>query len=107
MVAGAISTNGSGWARPTLRSSASFTLMRHWAGDGELGQASQRARVVTAKAWRFVGEMDEIAATFRSVGLPGEFHAAAGEVYRRLADFKESDALPELEAVLAALTAEG
>ena len=82
-------------------------LMRHWAGDGDLGQAPQRARSVTAKAWRFAGEMDEIAATFRSAGLPGEFHTAAGEVYRRLADFKESAALPELEAVLAALTAEG
>ncbi len=83
-------------------------LMRHWEGGGEPGpQAPQRARAVTAKAWRFAGEMDEIAATFRSAGLPGEFHAAAGEVYRRLADFKDAAALPELGAVLAALTAEG
>lgn len=82
-------------------------LMSHWAADGELGQAPQRARNVTAKAWRFAGEMDEIAATFRSVGLPGEFHAAAGAIYRRLADFKEADALPTLEAVLAALATEG
>lgn len=83
-------------------------LMRLWASDGELAaQAPQRARSVTAKAWRFTGEMDEIAATFRSVGLPGEFHAAAGEIYRRLADFKDAEALPALEAVLAALANPG
>ncbi len=82
-------------------------LFREWARDGENfgAQAEQRARSVTAKAWRFTGEMDEIAATFRSAGLPGEFHAAAAEVYRRLADFKDADELPSFEAVLAALAA--
>jgi hypothetical protein len=58
---------------------------------------------VTAEAWRFAGEMDEIASTFESAGLPGGFHAAAGEVYQRLSHFKEAEEVPELEAVLAAL----
>ena len=47
--------------------------------------------------------MDEIAATFRAAGLPGEFHDAAAEIYARLAQFKGAEALPELDAVLHAL----
>ena len=65
--------------------------------------APRRARNVTAKAWRFAGEMDEIAATFEGAGLPGGFHAAAGDVYRRLAGFKDAAEVPSLEEVLAAL----
>ena len=33
------------------------------------------------KAWRFEGEMHEIAATFGAAGLPVGFHRAAAEVY--------------------------
>ncbi len=67
------------------------------------GQAQKRARRVTAKAWRFMGEMEEIAATFVDAGLPGGFHTSAGEVYRRLANFKDEATPPSLEEVLAAL----
>jgi 3-hydroxyisobutyrate dehydrogenase-like beta-hydroxyacid dehydrogenase len=56
------------------------------------------------KAWRFAAEMEEIAATFRAAGLPGGFHEAAAEIYRRLSGFKDSAAAP-LDAVLAALVA--
>lgn len=66
-------------------------------------RAESRARRVTAKAWRFAGEMDEIASTFRSAGLPDGFHAAAGEVYRRLEGFKDSDGTPDLLSVLVSL----
>ncbi len=38
------------------------------------------------KAWRFVGEMEEIARALAAAGLPAGFHEAAREVYRRLAD---------------------
>ena len=83
-------------------------LLRQWEGDGgPAAQAPQRARGVTAKAWRFTGEMEEIAATFRGAGLPGGFHEAAGEIYQRLAGFKDAAEPPTLEAVLAALTAPG
>ncbi len=80
-------------------------LEQQWAQDGSgfAKEAEQRVRGVTAKAWRFAGEMEEIAATLGAVGLPDGFHVAAGEVYRRMADFKGAGALPELEAVLAAL----
>lgn len=66
-------------------------------------QASQRVRHVTAKAWRFAGEMDEIAATFSQAGVPGDFHTAAAAIYRRITHFKNAPATPSLEDVLAAL----
>jgi len=47
--------------------------------------------------------MAEIAATFREAGLPGEFHAAAEMIYRRLAGFKNAPATPALEEVLGKL----
>jgi len=37
---------------------------------------------------------------FEAVGLPGGFHAAAGDIYRRLAGSKDAGELPELEKVL-------
>ncbi len=55
-----------------------------------LSARSERAVADNArKAWRFVGEMDEIAASLSAAGLPGGFHAAAAEVYRRLAEYKD------------------
>ncbi|MDW3216979.1 MAG: DUF1932 domain-containing protein [Acidimicrobiales bacterium] len=51
------------------------------------------------KAWRFAGEMDEIASTFAAAGLPAGFHTAAGDIYRRLADLRDADAV-ELADVL-------
>ena len=80
-------------------------LERQWDRDepGFAEGVAQRTRRVTAKAWRFAGEMDEIASTFREAGMPGEFHAAAAIVYRRLGQFKDAPATPELHAVLAAL----
>jgi len=83
-------------------------LNRQWTHDDPRfpDQTSGRVRRVTAKAWRFAGEMDEIAATFRSAGLPGDFHAAAAILYRRLTGFKDASATPSLEDVLAALLQE-
>jgi 3-hydroxyisobutyrate dehydrogenase-like beta-hydroxyacid dehydrogenase len=80
-------------------------LQRQWDRDetGFAERASQRVRRVTAKAWRFAGEMEEIATTFSEAGVPGEFHAAAATIYRRLAHFKDARATPALEAVLSAL----
>ena len=36
------------------------------------------------KAWRFIGEMEQIALAFAQRELPAGFHAAAAEVYRRI-----------------------
>lgn len=39
-------------------------------------------RSAAKKGWRWIGEMEEIAATFEAAGAPGGFHHAAAEVYR-------------------------
>jgi hypothetical protein len=57
-----------------------------------------------AKAWRFTGEMAELATAFHDAGLPDGVPAAAAEVYRRLAPFKDAGE-PSLDEVLAALAA--
>ena len=77
-------------------------LAQQW-GDAFTKQTVRRVCANTAKAWRFVGEMREIAATFRGAGLPGGFHQAAAEVYERLAAFKDRDESPAIEEVLEAL----
>ncbi|MCZ6709551.1 MAG: DUF1932 domain-containing protein [Gammaproteobacteria bacterium] len=67
-------------------------------GEWEISQPGlgQRSELVAlgsvAKAWRFVGEMGEIASTFRSAGLPGEFHDGAAEIYHRIAALRTRDA---------------
>ncbi|MGH7396039.1 MAG: DUF1932 domain-containing protein, partial [Candidatus Rokuibacteriota bacterium] len=62
------------------------------------------ARDNARKAWRFVGEMEEIAATFEAAGLPGGFHAAAGEIYRRLAGYKDAATPPTMADLVEPLT---
>jgi 3-hydroxyisobutyrate dehydrogenase-like beta-hydroxyacid dehydrogenase len=82
-------------------------LERQWSREesGFAEQTQRRVRRVTAKAWRFAGEMEEIAATFVEAGMPGGFHRAAADVYRRLADFKGRTTTPSLPQVLTALLA--
>jgi 3-hydroxyisobutyrate dehydrogenase-like beta-hydroxyacid dehydrogenase len=49
----------------------------------ELGPRSDRAAAsAQAKGWRWIGEMEEIADAFASVGLPAGFHRAAADVFR-------------------------
>jgi 3-hydroxyisobutyrate dehydrogenase-like beta-hydroxyacid dehydrogenase len=64
-------------------------LYQQWDRDdpGFSDQVNRRVTRVTAKAWRFEGEMKEIASTFQEAGLPGEFHGAAGEIYQRMSKF--------------------
>jgi 3-hydroxyisobutyrate dehydrogenase-like beta-hydroxyacid dehydrogenase len=81
-----------------VRSELEKQWSRDWANFGK--QAGERVRNVTAKAWRFAGEMAEIAATFREAGMPGEFHAAAEMIYQRIAGFKDAPETPALEEVL-------
>lgn len=66
-------------------------------------QVQKRIQANTPKAWRFVGEMSEISRTFSEAGAPGEFHAAAANIYERLARFKDARTPPTLEEILAAL----
>lgn len=64
-------------------------------------QTHQRVVANSAKAWRFEGEMQEIAATFENAGLPGGFHAAAAVVFERLAQFKDEPATDIVELLKA------
>ncbi|HET7016302.1 MAG TPA: DUF1932 domain-containing protein [Streptosporangiaceae bacterium] len=40
-------------------------------------------RSAAEKGWRWIGEMEEIAATMAAAGLPDGFHLAAAEVYKK------------------------
>src|SRR5258705_2460938 len=64
----------------------------------------KRSDVITAqarKAWRWIAEMEGVAPNFRAAGLPGGFHLAAAELYRRLEGFKGGEAPPALSEVTA------
>lgn len=76
-------------------------LLGEWQrSQPELPERSERAaRGTSKKAWRFVGEMQEIAASFEGAELPGGFHEAAADVFRRMADLKDVDQ-PTLALVL-------
>jgi 3-hydroxyisobutyrate dehydrogenase-like beta-hydroxyacid dehydrogenase len=69
----------------------------------DLFRLLDRAVGNSRKAWRWVGEMDEVAATFGNAGLPRGFGQASAEVFARLDAFRdERDAT--LGRVVAALT---
>ena len=83
-------------------------LESQWDAD-QSGLASTREAEtgrVTAKAWRFVDELEEIARTFEGAGQPGGFHFAAAEVYRRLAPLKDGPHPTPLPVVLSHLVPE-
>lgn len=74
-------------------------------GEWERSQPGVRARSESGirgsarKAWRFAGEMEEIAATFTGAGLPDGFHRAAAEIYARLAGYKDAAEPPSVAEV--------
>jgi 3-hydroxyisobutyrate dehydrogenase-like beta-hydroxyacid dehydrogenase len=78
-------------------------LKRQWARSGpSLPDLEREISRAAPKAWRFTGEMHEIAATFESTGLPPEFHQAAAEIFQRLQNFKGCQE-PSLDDVLGTL----
>jgi hypothetical protein len=46
------------------------------------GRLARAERSAQAKGWRWVAEMEEIAATFAAAGEPAGFHEAAADVFR-------------------------
>ncbi|HEY7250760.1 MAG TPA: DUF1932 domain-containing protein [Methylomirabilota bacterium] len=81
-------------------------LLAEWhRSQPELPKRSEAAaRDNAKKAWRFVGEMEEIAATFEAAGLPGGFHEAAAAIYRRLSDYKDAATPPSMSDLVRPLT---
>jgi hypothetical protein len=60
-------------------------LLAEW-GISQPGLAERSAGAAgaaAAKGWRWIAEMEEIAATMAAAGLPEGFHQAAAEIYRR------------------------
>ena len=84
-----------------MREGVDEALLREWAiSQQDLPKRSENAVAGTArKAWRFVGEMDELAAAFAAAGVPGQFHEAGAEVYRRLAGWKDAPTPPTVTEV--------
>ena len=54
-------------------------------------RSRRTARRDAPKAWRFAGEMREIAQTFGALGLPVGFHESAADVFEALAAFRDAD----------------
>jgi 3-hydroxyisobutyrate dehydrogenase-like beta-hydroxyacid dehydrogenase len=63
------------------------TLLAEWSlSQQALGQQSEgAASAAAAKGWRWVAEMEEIAASMAAAGLPSGFHEAAADIYDRAA----------------------
>jgi 3-hydroxyisobutyrate dehydrogenase-like beta-hydroxyacid dehydrogenase len=79
-------------------------LMDVW--QHNVPEIAKRSEVITTqarKAWRWIGEMDEIAGSFEAAGLPGGFHFAAAEIYGRLEGFKEAPEPPVMADILNAV----
>ncbi len=76
-------------------------LLAEW-GLSQPGLEERSARAAgsaASKGWRWVAEMQEIAASMATAGLPEGFHLAAAEIYRRAPHGAEAG----LDAVLDAL----
>ena len=71
-------------------------LLAEWAlSQPSLEKRSQgSANAAEAKGWRWVAEMEEIAASMSAAGLPDGFHQAAAEIFRRYPPNHSSRAQP-------------
>ena len=71
---------------------------------------SKRSEAITGaarKAWRWIAEMEEIAASLEAAGLPGGFHRAAADIYRSLEGCKDLREAPAMEAIVGQLLKHG
>jgi hypothetical protein len=80
-------------------------LLAEWKiSQPDLPARSERAFSDNArKAWRFVGEMEEIASSLSAAGLPPGFHEGARDIYARLAAFKDTPTPPTVDDAAAKL----
>ncbi len=69
---------------------------------GTAGRVERAALGSAPKAWRFAGEMREIAASYNQADLPMGFHLAAAQLYERLAPLKDQSE-PSLAQVVSLL----
>ncbi len=87
-----------------VREGVDRALVGEWqASQPDVLKQLEGVRAGARKAWRWIAEMEEIAATFAGAGLPDGFHRAAAEVYRRLEQYKDTPSPPTLEAITRSL----
>jgi len=92
-----------------IAESVDAALLAEWkVSRPDLPASSERAIHDNAKkAWRFVGEMEEIARALTAVGLPPAFHEAAREIFARLSDYKDTTTSPTVEEAARRLRSRG
>jgi len=76
-------------------------LLAEWerSQPGLVARSESAAKGTAPKAWRWIAEMEEIAATFAAAGLPDGFHRAAAEICRRLEGYKDAKTPPTVAEV--------
>ena len=59
-------------------------LLEEWARSqpDATGRSESAEDAAARKGWRWIAEMEEIAATFAAAGQPDGFHRAAADVFR-------------------------
>ena len=87
------------------RNGVSDELLAEWdiSQPGLAARSAATAKSTSPKAWRFEGEMREIAATFAEAGLPAEFHEGAAKIYERMAALKDTAGGADIDTVLRTL----
>jgi len=75
----------------TLMAASSLGLYRDLIHELELSQSKMLAEMagvksISAKAFRWIGEMEEIAATFDEAGVSSHTHEGAAETFQKIAD---------------------
>ena len=83
----------------------SKALINEWSKSqpGLEARSEAAASGAAPKAWRFVGEMEEIASTFKEAGLPDLFHLGAAAIYKKLGRFKDHTGSIQLQHVISEL----
>ena len=73
------------------RSGVRDALVEEWQRSQAIlvPMSSAMAAATAPKAWRFAGEMMEIAATFDDAELSGDFHRGAADLYSRMSALKD------------------
>ena len=75
-------------------------LLAEWAqSQPDLAARCEAAARGAGRAWRFVGEMDEVASAHERAGLPKGFAQAAADAYGRLASLKGRVEIPVTEVL--------
>ena len=68
-----------------------YALLAEWdiSQPGTSERSEVTASMTAPKAWRFVGEMEQIASTLAANGLPSGFGDAAADLYSRMSEFRD------------------